>query len=248
MTYFYDPATSAVTGNGFFRLDFFTTAPDVRNISPLNYDLHCIFAIIGFVGAEMMGLIRCRFRPFNDNGIQNDFQLSYIMPICPGYDERERDATLFHQQMTFASFFFPYPSGSDQPSPGPKALCSWRHQYFAITRICPPFHRIPPTRLAIRPKIPRPFPTGESRHGWNWGYHTPLWGEPSIEPRCAEHKQYLQIPCDNPKAFCHRLFSGYKICSGPWSVAVSEAPHAAKKHRKQPMTATWTCTPPSGFF
>ncbi len=58
MTYFYDPATSVVTGNGFFRLDFFTTAPDVWNISPLNYDLHCIFAIIGFVGAEMMGLIR----------------------------------------------------------------------------------------------------------------------------------------------------------------------------------------------
>ena len=76
MTNFYDPATSAVTGNGFFRLYFFTTAPDVRNISPLNYDLHCIL-----------------------------FQLSYIMPICPGYDERERDATLFHQQMTLLPFF-----------------------------------------------------------------------------------------------------------------------------------------------
>ena len=129
----------------------------------------------------MLGLICCRLWPFNDNVIQNDFQLSYIMPIRPGYDERERDATLFHQQMTFASFFSPYPSGSDQPSPGPKALCSWRYQYFAITRICPPFHHIPPTRLAIWPEIPRPFPTGESRHGWNWGYHTPLWGEPSID-------------------------------------------------------------------
>jgi len=45
MAYFYDPATSAVTGNGFFRLDFFTTAPDVRNISPLNYDLLCIASL-----------------------------------------------------------------------------------------------------------------------------------------------------------------------------------------------------------
>ncbi len=109
MTYFYDPATSTVNGNGFFRLDFFTTAPDVWNISPLKYDMHCIFAIIGFVRAEMMGLIRCRFRPFNDNGIQNEFQLSYIMPICPCYDERERDGALFYQHITFASYFFPYP-------------------------------------------------------------------------------------------------------------------------------------------
>ena len=44
MAYFYDPTTSAVAGNVFFRLDFFTTAPDVRSISPLNYDLDCIFA------------------------------------------------------------------------------------------------------------------------------------------------------------------------------------------------------------
>jgi hypothetical protein len=151
------------------------------------------------------------------------------MPIRPRYDDRERDATLFYQQMAFVSFFFPYPSGSEQPPPVPKVLWSWRYQYSARPRICPPLHHIPATRLATWPEIPRLFPTDESRHRWNWGYHKLLWGEPSIGNRCKEHKQYLQILCDKPKAFCRRLFSGYKICFGPWSVAVREALHAAKK-------------------
>ena len=155
---------------------------------------------------------------------------------------------LFYQQMASASFSSPCPSGSDQLPPEPKVLWSWHYQYSAITRICPPFHHIPPTRLATWPEIPRPFPTGESRHGRNWGYHRPLWGEPSIGSRCGEHKQYLQIPCDNPTVFCHRPFSGYKICLGPWSVEVSEAPHAAKTHRKQSMTATLACAPPISCF
>ena len=248
MANLYDPTTSAVAGNGFFRLDFFAAAPDVRDIAPVDYALACRFAIIAFVGAKMMGLIRCRLWSFNDNIIQDDFQLSYIVPIRPGDDDRERDATLFHQQMAFASFFFPYPSGSDQPPPVPKALWSWRYQYFANAMICLPFHRIPPTRLAIWPEIPQPFPTGESKHGWNWGCHTALWGALSIGNRCGEHKQFLQIPGDNLTAFCHHLFSGYKICSGPWSVAVREASPAPKNHRKQPMTATLACAPPVSCF
>jgi hypothetical protein len=170
------------------------------------------------------------------------------MSIRPGDDDRQRDAMLFHQQMAFASFFSPGPSGSDPQLPEPKVLWSWHYQCSARTRICPPYHHIPPTRLAIWPGIPQPFPTGESRHVRNLDSRISLWGGPSIGSRCGEHKQYLRILCDNPVAFCHRLFSGYKVCSGPWSVAVRVAPHASKKHRKQPMTATLACAPPFSSF
>jgi hypothetical protein len=170
------------------------------------------------------------------------------MPIRPGDDDRQRDAMLFHQQMAFASFFSPGPSDSDQPLPEPRVLWSWHYQCSARTRICPPFHHIPPTRLATWPGIPQPFPTGESRHERNWGCHISLWGEPSIDSRCGEHKQCLQILGDNSTAFGRHLFSGYKICSGSWSVAVRVAPHASKKHRKQPMTATLACAPPLSIF
>jgi|GEM_PF-3962008 len=181
-------------------------------------------------------LVCCRLWSLNDNAIQYGFQLSYIMSIRPSDDDQQRDAMLFHQQMAFASFFSPSLLGSDQPPPEPKVLWSWHYLYSARTRICPPFHHIPPARLATWPGIPQPFPTGESRHERNWGYRISLWGGPSIDSRCEEHKQYLQIPYDNLTAFCRHLFSGYKICSGSWSVAVRVASHASKKHRKQPMT------------
>jgi len=248
MADFYDPSACTVAGNSFFRLDFLAAAPYMRDIVPVDYALVCRFTVIAFVGAKMLELVRRWLWSLNDNVIQYGFQLSYIMPIRPGDDDRQRDAMLFHQQMAFASFFSPGPSGSDQPPPEPKALWSWRYQYFATTRICPPFHHIPPTRPARWPEIPRTFPTAESRHGWNWGYHISLWEEPSIDSRCGEHKQYLQIPYDNPAAFCRRLFSGYKIYSSPWSVAAKVAPHASKKHRKQPMTATLACAHPFSLF
>jgi hypothetical protein len=231
-----------------FRLDFLAAAPYMRDIVPLDYALVSRFTVIAFAGAKMLRLV-CRWLwSLNDNVIQYCFQLSYIMPISPGDDDRQRDATLFYQHMAFASFFSPCPSGSDQPPPEPKVLWSWHYQYSAITRICPPCHHIPPTRLATWPEIPRPFPTGESRHGRNWGYRIPLWGEPSIGSRCGEHTQYLQIPCDSPTAFCRRPFSGDKICLGPWSVAVREVPPASKKHRKQPMMAILACAPPISCF
>ena len=192
----------------FFRLDFFATALDGRNIAPVYCALACRFTIVAFVATKVLRLICCRLWSFNDNVIQDGLQLSYILPIRPGDDERERDATLFYPHMAFVSLFSPCPSGSDQPLPGPKVLYSWRYQYAAITRICLPSHHIPPTRLATWPEMLRPFPTGESMHGWNWDCHIPLWGEPSIDSRCGEHKQYLQIPCENPEAFCRHPFSG----------------------------------------
>ena len=47
----------------------------------------------------------------SDFALQHCGKLSRIMPIGSGYDDRQRDATLIDQQMSFYSFFSPYPSG-----------------------------------------------------------------------------------------------------------------------------------------
>ena len=125
MTNFYNPSTCTVAGNDSFRLDFLAAAPDVGDIIPVDYALVCRFAVIAFVGAKMLKLVCCWLWSLHDNAVQYVFQLSYIMSIRPGDDDRQRDAMLFHQQMAFASFFSPGPSGSDQLPPEPKALWSW---------------------------------------------------------------------------------------------------------------------------
>ena len=133
MTNFYNPAAGTIAGDSFFRLDFLATAPDMGDIIPFDYALVCRFAVIAFVGAEMLKLVCCWLWSLHDNAIQDGFQLCYIMSIRPGDDDRQRDAMLFHQQMAFASFFFPGPSGSDQPPPEPKVLWSWHYRHSAMT-------------------------------------------------------------------------------------------------------------------
>jgi hypothetical protein len=44
----------------------------------------------------------------NHDLIEHYFKLGDIMPICPCYDYRQRDATAVHQDMTLAAFFSPY--------------------------------------------------------------------------------------------------------------------------------------------
>jgi hypothetical protein len=110
----YNPAASLVAGNGFLRLQFFTAAPEMRDKVVIDHNLMCSSAGITFVGAQMLRLICVRFWSLYDNRIQDALQLSNIMPIRPGDEDRERDAMLFQQEMTVASSFFPGPSGSDQ--------------------------------------------------------------------------------------------------------------------------------------
>ena len=96
MTNFYNPSTCTVAGNDSFRLDFLATMPDMGNIIPVDNALVCRFAVIAFIGAEMLKLVCCWLWSLHDNAIQDGFQLSYIMSIRPGDDDRQRDAMLFH--------------------------------------------------------------------------------------------------------------------------------------------------------
>ena len=51
-------------------------------------------------------------RGHHDNGIEDGTELSNVIPVCSGHDQRQRDATPVHQQMSLAAIFFPDPLGS----------------------------------------------------------------------------------------------------------------------------------------
>ena len=58
----------------------------------------------------------------NDDGIKDCGELTYVMSMGPGDDQRQRDAMAVHQEMTLASLFFPGLSGSDRLLPVREAL------------------------------------------------------------------------------------------------------------------------------
>jgi hypothetical protein len=59
MTNFDNPSACTVAGNVFFRFDFLAAAPDMRDVIPVDHALACRFAIIAFVGAEMLKIVFC---------------------------------------------------------------------------------------------------------------------------------------------------------------------------------------------
>lgn len=58
----------------------------------------------------------------NDNGIEHGGELTDIMSMGPGHDQRQRDATSVHQKVALASLFSPYLSGSARRLPVPAVL------------------------------------------------------------------------------------------------------------------------------
>ena len=58
----------------------------------------------------------------NDDGIKDCGELTYVMSMGPGDDQRQRDATAVHQKMPLASLFSPGLLGSDRLLPVREAL------------------------------------------------------------------------------------------------------------------------------
>lgn len=100
-------------------LDFFSTLLDVWNVVSLFDNVLGWFTRVTFVSAEMLFNA---IGTFNDNFIQYELKLTGIMPVCSGYDYRQRDPTAVYQDMTLAAFFSPYLSGCGQQTPGQAGL------------------------------------------------------------------------------------------------------------------------------
>ena len=73
-------------------------------------------AVIPLVGVKIVFALR---RLNKDHGIEDRGQLRNVMPVCACHDQRQRDAKSVHQQVPFASVFFPGPSGSARQPPAP---------------------------------------------------------------------------------------------------------------------------------
>jgi len=87
--------------------------------------LHRLFVLctgVPSIGAEMFASALRRVRPLHHDGIENLLKALAVMHVGPGHDERQRDATPVHQQMTLAAFFSPDPSGWGQCLLAPSAL------------------------------------------------------------------------------------------------------------------------------
>ena len=104
------PATGLAAGVGLLLLDLLPALLDMRDVVSLFDRLLCRLPGVPLVGAQVLPALGT----VDDNGIEHPLQLADVMPMGPGYDDRQRDPTAVHQQMTLAAVFFPDPSGWDR--------------------------------------------------------------------------------------------------------------------------------------
>ena len=77
---------------------------------------------IGSIGIQVLGATKRWIRPLYLNGVEYRLKLRDVVPVRPGHDERQRDATPVDQQMALAPVFFPDRSGWVRPLPAPEGL------------------------------------------------------------------------------------------------------------------------------
>jgi hypothetical protein len=63
------------------------------------------FAVVPAVGVEKGSFLA--FGMVHDSSIQDGLELSDIIAMCSGHDQRQRDATPVHQQVSLGAFFSP---------------------------------------------------------------------------------------------------------------------------------------------
>ena len=87
----------------------------VRDVAMVQDDLHCRFASIACVGTQVLVAPLWRCLATDHDGLKHRIDLGDIVLIGPGHDDRQRDATPVHQQMSLAPIFFPDRSDFGRP-------------------------------------------------------------------------------------------------------------------------------------
>lgn len=161
---------------------------------------------------------------------EHRIELLAVMYVGPCHDERQRDATAVHQQVALAAFFFPDPSGCGPPTPGPAALSSLHHQYFASARRCPASGRTRqgPSSISLQ-RNPQP-PTQGIVCGWHLRCQSAPWAAPSTGSQCAVHRRWLKTPVGQAWAVVPPLVCEHRFCL-QLGEGESVAPPAARTHR-----------------
>jgi hypothetical protein len=80
--------------------------------------------------------------PFSEYGVQNRFKLGPVMPVCPGFYQRQGNSRAVYRQMAFAPVLFPGRWGVSLPFPAPEARRSSSPQRLSRSSRCRLLHRI----------------------------------------------------------------------------------------------------------
>lgn len=79
----------------------------VRDIAMVQDDLHCRFTSVACVGTQVLAAPLWRCLAFDHDGLKHRIDLGNVVLIGPGHDDRQRDTTPVHQQMSLAPLFSP---------------------------------------------------------------------------------------------------------------------------------------------
>ena len=91
---------------------------------------------VASISTQVLAASLRRRGTLHHDGVKDGCKLADIMSVCPGHDDRQRDATTVHQQVALAPIFSPDPSGSARQLAQPAAPSSWPRRYSAIARRC----------------------------------------------------------------------------------------------------------------
>ena len=98
-----------------FDVRLLASVNHVRNVAMVQDDLHGRFAAIACVGTQVFVASLWRCLALDHDGLKYRIDLGDVMLIGPGHDDRQRDATPVHQQMSLASLFSPDRSDFGRP-------------------------------------------------------------------------------------------------------------------------------------
>src|SRR5258707_1045093 len=90
-----------------FRASLLADLSNVWSVTALAHDGLGWFALVGFVGAQMLRSTTSRFGATHHNAVQSEVQQFHIMAIGAADDKGERGAKSVDQQTALRAFFFP---------------------------------------------------------------------------------------------------------------------------------------------
>ena len=116
-----NPAPRLLLGVAPFVVRLLASIDHVRNVAMVQDDPHGRFASIARVCTQMLVAPLRRCLALDHDGLKHRIDLSDVVLIGPGHDDRQRDATPVHQQVSLAPFFFPDRSDCGRPLLVPRA-------------------------------------------------------------------------------------------------------------------------------
>jgi len=111
MTDLDDPPASLLPGLAPLGIGFLPSIDDMRDVAMRSDDLHRLGASVACICTQVLAAPGWRSPTLDHDRTEHLVDPLAIIDVGPGHDDRQRDATPVHQQVTLASLFFPDPSG-----------------------------------------------------------------------------------------------------------------------------------------